>query len=215
MSSQFLHEVCQLTRAKARSHYKFLIILWCSLSALLTFTFFYLGVVQKDPLYGDLPVGMSAPLIIIGSFNMLGFFSIGILFLKSLGECSAPKVVEGYWNVASKFILRERFKKNMANGIWDYVKLHRKHDPIYQADLQKLEEKIELNNKHNDQKIDSVIREIRIKNLALEKERNLRKQAERERNQAIQRSQKLTRLIIILSKSIIKLRKEIKKPRGE
>lgn len=222
MSLKILHEVNHLTRVKARNNSKLLIILGCFLSAFFTLSFYATGVIQHDPLYGDMPLIFGLPIIAIGTFNAVAFTSLAILFLKSFGEYSAPKVVDGYWSIASKFILRERFKKNTADGIWDYVKLHRKHDPLYKADLEKLNEKIELNNKENQKQIEGILREIRIKNLALEKVRSLKNKAERERDQAIEeRDQaietktKLTNLIRKLLTAVFNLRIEIKKIKGE
>ena len=59
------------------------------------------------------------------------------------------------------------------------------------------------------------MRQIRIKNLALDKEHNLRLQAERERDQAIKEKTKLANLIRKLLTIIFNLRKETTKIRGE
>jgi len=232
MSLNIFQEVNQLTRAKAKSHAKLLVILSCSLSAFFTFSFYATGVVYHDPVYKDMPMYLAVPLLAVGVFNAVSVISITILFMKSFGEYSVPRVVDGYWNIASKFILRERFKKNTAEGIWDYVKLHRKYDPLYQADLENLQSQITENKQETNQlklrvsqvelentqlrlENEKLKRKSKIDDLARKKLRSLKHQAERQRDEERTLNVKLTNLIRKLLVTIFKLEQIIKKLKGE
>jgi len=229
MSLEIIREVSQQTRLKAQRNARLIFAIGGSTSALLTLVFYSLGIVQEDSLYNHMPLIISIPLVLMSVFNAIMFTSLAILFLKSFGEYSAPKVIDGYWHVASKLILRERFKKNTAEGIWDYVKLHRKHDPLYQADLEKLQSQINKNTQKINQLIlentqlktdiekinTEFVRKSKIDDLARKKLRSLKNQAERERDEVRKQNTKLTNLIRKLLSTIFKLELIIKKLKGE
>ncbi|MDE1819048.1 MAG: hypothetical protein KGI19_10655 [Thaumarchaeota archaeon] len=223
-------EINRQTRIKARQHKTRTFLIAFIASALLTYGFYAIGLIQHDPRYTNIPLPVSTFLVGFNSFTALLIIQLIILYCKSAGEYTAPKVVDGYWTLVSKALIRNKVKKDLSDGTWEYIKEHRKHDPLYQADLEdirtesdtKLESiKIEFNKRlenaktEYDKKLDDIVRAYRIRTLAWEKERNLGKQARRERDYERQLNQKLTRLVIILSKIIIDLKAVIKKLKGE
>lgn len=150
---------------------------------------------------------------LFGFFIMCLVFSTGSLMITylALGRYIAAKDAIRRFNV-NGILQDELIFRKMANGIWEYIKLHRKHDALYQADLEAIRTEVR---KEIDEVKTDYMRQFRIQGLALTKEHNLRLQAERDRDSAKQLNKKLTRLIISLSKIITTLKKEIKRLKGE
>jgi|SRR5579864_4452805 len=203
------------TRIRARMHANRILLVAGIVSVLFTVAFYFdAGLIQSSPLYHGIPMEIGVPLVWIQSFNAVAITQLLIMYFRSLGEVTAPKVIESYWQLSSKLILRERIKKDMANGIWKYIILHRKHDPLYKSEIDELNEKLEANKIEVNDKLEVFMRELRIKNLAINKLTNLKIQAERERDLAIQQQEKSTRLTHRLLNTIFKLEEIIKKLRG-
>lgn len=198
ISLEIFREAERRTHVRARRNAKRIIITACIVSACLTSLFYYAGIPQQDSLVEHVPVLAGIPVVLISSFNAVAITSLMIFYLRSLGEVTIPKAIDGCSKVTSKILLRDPVKKEMAGGIWEFIKIHRQHDPLYQADLEALRvdfdnklkaTKVELQQQLEDIKVDydkkleDVRRELRIKTLAVHKLTNLKKQAERERDE--------------------------------
>jgi len=90
--SEIIREAKQRARVKAKRNAKRMIIIGCTLSAFLTFAFYSVGTVQKDPLYGQMPLAFGIPMLALQTFNAVVFSSLLILILKSLGESTGSTI---------------------------------------------------------------------------------------------------------------------------
>lgn len=178
MTFDIFRETNQLTRTKARSHSKLLLTLGVGISAFLTFCFFSMGIVQADPLYREMPVFASIPLLAVGSFNAVAFTALSILFVKSFSEVSVSKIKSHFEERNNAKI--ESQAKAITNridqfGQKDYSLQLNEIKQGFQFQLDELKKWVES---QIDSRVSDFIRQIGILNLKLEKSERRRIQVE-------------------------------------
>lgn len=240
---EFHQEVLKQTHEDAQKHAKRLFIIGSSLSVLFTFMFYLSGIFENDPRYQDVPLSLSLAVMLLQNWVAVMIVQIILTYLKCFGKTTGsrvmdwyPNVVFGFWNfvdrcygIISNLILQEHVKQKISEDIWYYQKLHSKHDPIYKAELDALRSESAENKTKNDERFDAIEselqrlleenaktkRDLRISERARSKLRNLRNQAERERDIALREVSSKDRTIRVLLATIFRLELIIKKLKGE
>lgn len=214
-------EINRQTHIQTRQHRKRLSLISAIFTALLTFAWYEMGIIQTSPMYRDLSPIIGLGFTLFQTFIAIFIIQIVMIYFVTAGKYTAPKVINGYWKVHSKLVIPEKVRMLTANGIWEYIKLHRKHDSLYQADLERLRTEMDdkLKTKADKNEIDEVRaefeRKMKVKDLVIRKEHNLRIQAEWERDKEKNEKEKWVKVNRVLLKAIFKLREEIKKLKGE
>jgi hypothetical protein len=180
MTFDIFRETNQLTRTKARSHSKLLLTLGVGISAFLTFCFFSMGIVQTDPLYGEMPVFASIPLLAVGSFNAVAFTFLSILFVKSFSEVSVSKFKNHFEernNAKIEFQAKAITNRIDQFGQKDYSLQINEIKQGFQFQLEELRKWFQS---QIDSRVSDFIRQIGILNLKIEKSERRRIHAESE-----------------------------------
>lgn len=174
---EIIREAEKRTHVKAIKNGKRIIVIGCIVSALLTIAFYFLGIIEKDPLYHQIPLVVGIPTILLHSFNAVGVTSILILFLKSLGEST---------NSTVKNSLEQRNEtkiKAQAKAIHNRINEFGQQDFSLQIDETKagLEAKIKTIQKENgDQKIEISQLKSEVEGLKSQVEAFKREKSEKE-----------------------------------
>jgi hypothetical protein len=215
LQNKYVNEFFDKTQAKAKQHHREMLFIAFIPTLIITAYTFYIN----SPMSESKIILM--PLLSIFFYVLSYGSTILAVDCWSIAEMVSPRVQGRYRKVRTFFSLltdaptRQEFLRATKlysdvvekNGIENYLSLSEFMKKFYDGQ--------EKQNRKIDETLAEVMRQLGINRLAFEKEHNLRVEAEGKRDKEKQKNQKLTRLIITLSKTIIKLREIIKKLKGE